>query len=43
METCEITSEKDERRLKGAERLGEEIRMKKAWSGSREFKIKRYI
>ena len=38
METCEITSEEDE----GAERLGEEIKMKKAWNGSREFKIKRY-
>ena len=43
MKTCEITSEKDERRLKGAERLGEKIRMKKAWNGSRKFKIKRYI
>ena len=30
METCEITSEEDGRRLKGAERLGEEIRLKKA-------------
>ena len=43
METCEITSEEDERRLKEAKRLGEEIRMKKAWNDSREFKIKRYI
>ena len=43
METCEITSEEDERRLKGAEHLGEEIRIKKAWNGSREFKIKKYI
>ena len=43
METCEITNEEDERRLKKAEQLGEEIRMKKAWNGSREFKIKRYI
>ena len=43
METCEITSEEDEKRLKGAERLGEEIRMKKVWNGFREFKIKRYI
>ena len=42
METCEITSEEDGRRLKGAERLGEEIRLKKAWNVSREFKIKRY-
>ena len=43
METCGIISEENERRLKGAERLGEDIRMKKAWNGSREFKIKRYI
>ena len=43
MKTCEITSEKVEKRLKGAERLGEEIRMKKAWNGSKKFKIKRYI
>ena len=43
METCEITSEEDEKRLKGAERLGKKIRMKKAWNGSREFNIKIYI
>ena len=43
METCGITSEEDARRLKRAERLGKEIRMKKAWNGFREFKIKRYI
>ena len=43
METCGIISEENERRLKGAERLGEEIIMKKAWNGSKEFKIKRYI
>ena len=43
METCGITSEEDERRLKGAAWLGEEIRMNKAWNGFREFKIKRYI
>ena len=42
METCGIISEENERRLK-AEWLGEDIRMKKAWNGSREFKIKRYI
>ena len=42
METCGITSEGEERRLKRAEWQGEEIRMKKAWDGSREFKIKRY-
>ena len=43
METCGITSEEEERRLKGVEQQGKEIRMKKAWNGSREFKIKRYI
>ena len=43
METCEITSEEEEKGLKRAELLGEEIRMKKAWNGSKEFKIKSYI
>ena len=43
METYGITSKEDERRLKGSEWLGEEIRRKKAWNGSRKFKIKRYI
>ena len=40
METYRIISEENESRLKGAKRLGEEIRMKKAWNDSREFKIK---